>query len=90
MLLRDAVHTHFVTLIVQWTSEELIEHIKLKCRLGTFSSGRRLQTKPDQTKVRCFSGSDAQLLVYIYCAVHISKLNFESSQISEDDPLFEL
>ena len=32
------------------TSEELIEHIRLKCRLGTFSSGRRLQTKPNQTK----------------------------------------
>ena len=26
------------------TSEELIEHIRLKCRLGTFSSGRHLQT----------------------------------------------
>ena len=31
------------------TSEEMIEHIRLKCRLGTFSSGRRLQTKPNQT-----------------------------------------
>ena len=32
------------------TSEELIEHIRLKWRLGTFSLGRRLQTKPNQTK----------------------------------------
>ena len=30
------------------TSEELIENISLNCRLGTFSSARRLQTKPNQ------------------------------------------
>ena len=33
------------------TSEELMEHIRLQCRLGTFSSGRRLQTKPNQGKL---------------------------------------
>ena len=32
------------------TSEELIGHISLKFRLGNFSSGRPLQTKPNQTK----------------------------------------
>ena len=31
-------------------AEELIDHISLKCRLGTFSLGRRLQIKPNQTK----------------------------------------
>ena len=28
-----------------------MEHIRLKYRLGTFSSGRRLQTKPNQTRL---------------------------------------
>ena len=39
------------------TSEELIEHIRLKCRLGTFSSGRRLQTKPNQPVFCIHSGT---------------------------------
>ena len=33
------------------TSEELMEHMRLKCKLDTFSSGRRLQTKPNQLSV---------------------------------------